>query len=54
MGMHLSKIPSKWYEPWNGRVCTSISGLGELILEDLVDRTMLLVSKFSDLEDKKF
>ena len=54
MGMHLSEIPPKWYEPWNGRVCTSISGLGELVLEDLVNRTMLLVSKFSDLEDKKF
>jgi ADP-ribosylglycohydrolase len=54
MGMHLSEIPPKWHEPWNGRVCTSISGLGELVLEDLVNRTMLLVSKFSDLEDKKF
>ncbi len=54
MGIHLSEIPSKWYKPWNGRVCTSISGLGELVLEELVDRTMLLVSKFSELEDKKF
>ena len=52
--MLLSEIPPKWYEPWNCRVFTSISGLGELVLEDLVNRTMLLVSKFSDLEDKKF
>jgi hypothetical protein len=53
MGLHQSEIPSKWHEPWQGRVCTAISGLGELALEDLVNRTTSLVTKFSEFEDKK-
>jgi hypothetical protein len=53
MGLHKSEIPSKWHEPWQGRVCTAISGLGELALEDLVNRTTSLVTKFSEFEDKK-
>ena len=52
MGLHKAEIPSKWHEPWQGRVCTTISGLGELALEDLIERTTSLVTKFSDLEDK--
>ena len=53
MGLHQSEIPPKWHEPWQGRVCTTISGLGELTLEDLVNRTTSLVTKFSEFEDKK-
>ena len=52
MGLHKAEIPSKWHEPWQGRVCTTISGLGELALEDLIERTTSLVTKFSELEDK--
>ena len=52
VGLHSGGIPDKWTSPWKGRVFTSISGLGELDLEELVDRTTLLVSKFSQAEDK--
>ena len=51
MGLHLSEIPSKWVEPWHGRVCTSISGLGELGLKDLINRTLSLAKDFSLIKD---
>ena len=51
MGLHLSEIPSKWVEPWHGRVCTSISGLGELDLKDLINRTLSLAKDFSLIKD---
>ena len=47
VGLDLGEIPEKWTKPWQGRVSTAISGLGELKLEDLVERTSSLVSKFS-------
>ena len=52
MGLHKEEITSKWHEPWQGRVCTTISGLGELALEDLVAITTSLITKFAELEDK--
>ena len=33
-------IPSHWTEPWAGRIQTTLSGVGELVLDDLVDRTV--------------
>ena len=51
MGLHLSEVPSKWIEPWHGRVCTSISGLGELNLKDLINRTLSLAKDFSVIKD---
>ncbi len=47
VGLDLGEVPEKWTKPWQGKVSTAISGLGELKLEDLVDRTNALVSKFS-------
>ena len=37
-------IPAHWTEPWAGRVETSLAGIGELALDDLVDRTLAIVS----------
>jgi hypothetical protein len=33
-------IPAHWTEPWAGRVRTSLAGIGELRLDDLVGRTL--------------
>lgn len=35
-------IPNHWAQPWNGRVLTSLGGVGELSLDDLVTRTVAL------------
>ena len=52
VGLDLGEIPDKWTKPWQGKVSTAISGLGELALEDLVKRTISLVSKFSESLEK--
>jgi len=51
IGLDKGSIPPLWTEPWQGRVNTSIAGVGELALDDLVDRTEALVKKFSSLKD---
>ncbi len=33
-------IPEHWTAPWQGRVAVTLAGIGELDLEDLVDRTV--------------
>lgn len=33
-------IPAHWTEPWNGRVAVTLAGIGELNLDDLVERTL--------------
>ena len=33
-------IPEHWTEPWNGRVLTTLAGVGELHVDDLIDRTL--------------
>ena len=33
-------IPPHWTEPWAGRIETSLAGVGELQLDDLVQRTL--------------
>jgi len=52
VGLDLGEIPDKWTKPWQGKVSTAISGLGELALGDLVKRTISLVSKFSEPQEK--
>ena len=52
VGLDLGEIPDKWTKPWQGKVSTAISGLGELALGDLVQRTISLVSKFSETQEK--
>lgn len=38
-GLQGRPIPSHWTELWQGRVAVTIAGVGELELDDLVDRT---------------
>ena len=51
IGLDKGSIPKNWTEPWQGRVLTSIAGVGELKLDDLVARTCNLVDKFSSVSD---
>ena len=51
IGLDKGSIPDLWTEPWQGRVLTAVSGVGELNLDDLVDRTCALVEKFSSSPD---
>lgn len=39
-------IPDHWSDPWAGRVQTSLAGVGELNVDDLIDRT-IAVAAFS-------
>ena len=40
-------IPAAWTEPWNGRIAVSLAGMGELDLDDLVDRTVAVAEALS-------
>jgi ADP-ribosylglycohydrolase len=37
-------IPDHWTAPWAGRVLTSLAGVGELTVDDLVDRTLAVMA----------
>jgi hypothetical protein len=39
-GLQGRPVPSRWKAPWQGRVAVTLAGVGELRLEDLVDRTV--------------
>ena len=39
-GLTGRKVPKQWTVPWAGRVQTSLSGIPEARLSDLVDRTV--------------
>lgn len=51
IGLDKGSIPPLWTDPWQGRVNTSIAGVGEMALDDLVNRTIALVDRFSLVED---
>jgi hypothetical protein len=40
-------IPSRWTAPWQGRVAVTIAGVGELSLDDLVDRTVAVANRLA-------
>jgi ADP-ribosylglycohydrolase len=40
-------VPVHWTEPWNGRVAVTLAGLGELQLDDLVERTVAVAESIS-------
>jgi len=40
-------IPAHWTDPWQGRVAVLLAGVGELSLDDLVDRTVALARRLS-------
>ena len=46
-GLASGSIPKKWTDPWQGKVNTTLSGIGELRLENLVERTESLITKLS-------
>jgi ADP-ribosylglycohydrolase len=41
-GLTGREVPTTWTDPWNGRVGVSLAGVGELSLDDLVERTALV------------
>jgi ADP-ribosylglycohydrolase len=51
IGLDKGLIPESWTDPWQGRVQTAIAGIGELNLDNLVERTCVLVDKFSSVAD---
>lgn len=46
-GLSGRPIPAHWTDPWRGRVCVTIAGVGELTLESLVDRTVAVANAFA-------
>jgi ADP-ribosylglycohydrolase len=46
-GLQGKPIPEAWTKPWNGRVAVTLAGLGELRLEDLVDRTAAIAERIT-------
>lgn len=44
-GLQGKPIPEQWTSPWNNTVAVTLAGLGELDLEDLVDRTVALIGQ---------
>jgi ADP-ribosylglycohydrolase len=44
-------IPDHWTRPWQGRVAVHLAGIGELIVDDLVERTVAVAHKiFQDTQ----
>jgi ADP-ribosylglycohydrolase len=41
-------IPSHWTDPWQGKVAVNLAGMGELCVDDLVERTVAVAKKLSD------
>jgi ADP-ribosylglycohydrolase len=44
-GLSGREIPEHWIEPWAGRVAVTLAGVGELSLDDLVERTIAVASR---------
>jgi hypothetical protein len=42
-------IPSRWTAPWQGRVAVTIAGVGELSLDDLVDRSVAVANRLASV-----
>lgn len=49
-GLSGRPIPEHWTAPWQGRVAVSLAGHGELTLEDLVARTVLVAERFEEAD----
>ncbi len=48
-GLHKSQIPESWTAPWCGRVAVTLAGMGELQLDELVERTVGVAEKIARL-----
>ena len=44
-GLQGHPIPEPWTQPWQGRVFTQLAGIGELALDDLVERTLAVLGR---------
>jgi ADP-ribosylglycohydrolase len=44
-GLQGRPIPEAWTAPWQGRVAVTLAGVGELALENLVDRTVAVAEQ---------
>ena len=47
-GLTGRQIPATWTDPWNGRVGVSLAGVGELALDDLVERTAIVTETLAE------
>ena len=52
-GLTGNPIPKHWTEPWQGRVQVSIAGVGDLRIEELVDRTVAVANRLSSTKNKQ-
>ena len=50
-GLTRRPIPTHWTDPWQGRVAVTLAGMGELSLDDLVERTVAVAEKLSGQVD---
>jgi hypothetical protein len=46
-GLQGRPIPVHWTAPWQGRVAVTLAGVGELELDELVDRTLAVIEKIA-------
>ncbi len=44
-GLTGKPIPRQWTEPWNGLVVVMLAGVGDLKLDDLIDRTVAVANQ---------
>ncbi len=47
-GLQGRPIPEHWTAPWQGRVAVTLAGVGELELDELVDRTVAVIRKIAE------
>lgn len=47
-GLQGRPIPEQWTTPWQGRVAVTLAGVGELTLDDLVDRTVAVMERIAE------
>ena len=46
-GLQGKPIPEAWTAPWRGRIAVTLAGLGELDLDDLVERTVAVTKRIA-------
>jgi ADP-ribosylglycohydrolase len=46
-GLQDKAIPDAWTEPWQGRVAVTLAGIGELDLDDLVERSVTVANRIA-------
>ncbi len=44
-GLQGKPIPEAWSAPWQGRIAVTLAGVGELLLDDLVERTVAVTKR---------